>query len=245
MTYADSSTSTQTAKTGNYINTMVLGDASAVCTVTDGANHSYYVYAINDGAYGGINNPLLSNSPKSVSCDVATPGSLSVCVNGDCSNPPAAPNTPRTLTWNCPAPYTSSSGIGFSTGGALTGSITVSPTDTTDYEISCNPGNTATKITVSVVNPQLTLTAPTPRVRPGQTTSLVWSAAQVNSCMLSAPGGAVMANVAADENGLIVSRTNQTGVITGRSTYTLTCQTAIGARSVSVDVGLIPSVIEL
>lgn len=43
-----------------------------------------------------------------------------------------------TLTWYCSPNSTSSSGIGFNTGGALTGSTSVSPTLNTTYTLNCS-----------------------------------------------------------------------------------------------------------
>ena len=55
-----------------------------------------------------------------------------------------------TITWSCLVADTSSSGTNFSTGGAPSGSISVSPADTTTYTLTCDPSGGIDSVTVVV-----------------------------------------------------------------------------------------------
>ena len=229
-----------TTNTDLFNNSTFFGTSNTV-TVTPGHTYSWWVHTRNEA----VPAPDWSTAiGETFTCYSSIPGTISLCSGGVCGNPATQANVAHTLAWSCPSGYTTSAGVGFSTGGALNGSVTVTPANTTTYEIHCNPGNTVTSITATVVTPQLSLAAQAPRVNTGQSASLVWSASDVTSCVLASPAGTALASVTAS-GGVISSRATATGAVTGKSTFTLTCQTAVGPRSVSVDVGLIPKVIEI
>lgn len=140
-----------------------------------------------------------------------------------------------TCSWSCSG--SSTAGLGFSTGGALTGDASVSPTATTAYTVQCiGPGGTSqTSTTVTVNNPVLSLSADPTRVRSGNSSTITWSATQVTSCAISGPG--------VSATGLSGSRS--TGALTSQSRYTLTCQTVAGVKTASVLVNVIPAQTEI
>ena len=203
------------------------------------------------GAGGGASNPL---------------GSLG-CING-ASNPknckafpPAAPSATLSppqvtivkgqstiLTWitnhtsGCYPASGDMPGDGFSTGGASNGNDSVSPTETSYYQISCTSPTVSSNIsTVTVLTPTVSISAEPARVHAATaqgvctagpslcTTSISWNASQVNSCVTSGPN---------------LSSTNLSGsqsvTITAQSTYTITCQTNGSLIPKSVTVNIIP-----
>lgn len=145
-----------------------------------------------------------------------------------------------TLTWGS-GNASSCTGTNFSTGGATSGTISVSPTDTTSYSVSCTDGsNTANASTVLTVTdapvpaPTVTLSADPSTVTAGDPTTLTWTSTNADSCVIDngvgaaapAAGGSVTANP---------------GVTT---TYTITCTgdggEATAATVVTVNAGTGP-----
>jgi hypothetical protein len=120
------------------------GTATLTCTVPSGSQ------TLDIAAF---------NVPKGTPC---SPGSscrtdLSLSVNvGTASQPTASLSAnptsitsgqSSTLTWSC-GNSTTSSGTGFSTGGALSGAATVTPSATASYDVTCTgTGGTATAVT--------------------------------------------------------------------------------------------------
>ena len=137
-----------------------------------------------------------------------------------------------TLSWSCPY-STGSSGGGFSTGGAVSGSASVAPATTTPYILQCNPHGREVLATVEVLHPQIALTIRPNIVRPGDTPLILWSASLVNkgSCELLGPGVSLLGE----------SGSSVLPPVTGTSTYTLSCETAGGSISTSATVNLIPN----
>ncbi|MBY0473210.1 hypothetical protein K2Q00_02920 [Patescibacteria group bacterium] len=151
---------------------------------------------------------------------------------------------PATLSWSCPSPNISASGINYSTGGAVSGSTNVVVGASTMYTVVCDQTSAQASAQAILISPALSITANPSRVRPNNSSVLQWSANNITSCSISGPGTSV-GPVAADSNGYLAPRTTTTAVITGESTYTLTCQTLGSAVSASVRVILIPAQIEI
>lgn len=136
------------------------------------------------------------------------------------------------LTWTCPF-STGSSGVGFSTGGKVSGSVSVIPADTTGYVLQCSPHGNHSAVVVSVLHPSVSLEVSPSLVRPNQTTTLSWVSSLVipGSCRLAGPGISV-----AKDSGSAV-----TPPIAAQSVYTLTCKTKRGQISDDVVVNLTPN----
>lgn len=147
------------------------------------------------------------------------------------------------LTWtstnatSCNAPGSFSGGS--TPGGAISGSYQTPPLTTTqDYQMSCTgAGGTANSniATVIVLQPQATLRAVPARVHINESTSIKWSATQVQSCSVSGPG--LSPNPRTDYS---ATETSQTVVITSQSTYTITCETNGEDISESIIVNIAP-----
>lgn len=160
------------------------------------------------------------------------------------SNPTSIlPGGNTTLSWDCPdGTYTSSQGdSNFSTGGALSGSVSVSPSQTTNYTLQCmaSAGNTTGTATVTVNQPSLSITASASRVRAGGSDTITWSATNVTagSCHV-ASNGSPASNWSGESGSQAVTIQNQT-------IYTLSCSVPSGPVSQSVTVQLIPQFQEI
>ncbi|PIT91064.1 hypothetical protein COU17_02435 [Candidatus Kaiserbacteria bacterium CG10_big_fil_rev_8_21_14_0_10_49_17] len=149
-----------------------------------------------------------------------------------CTPPELLAGGSLTVTWSC-SNATSSSGNGFSTGGALSGSTSVSADPEATYTVVCSNDTQSVQAQcdVDILNPQLNIDANPDRVRKGNTSSINWQALNVKSCTVDGP----------DFSATGVSGAKQTGPIEVESTYRLICQTDLGAVIDSVTVKLIPT----
>ena len=202
------------------------GSASSTLTAT--ANQSgIYTFKIFDynksfapSSFLGTANVTVNKSPT-LTCDSAAACTI------------IAGKTVQ-LAWSC-APIssdTSSSG-NFATGGALTGSLMVSPASTQSYALQCNPSGSQANTTVTVVYPALNMSITPNPTRKNNSSTLQWSATNADSCTVTGPG---------------VSANSLTGTTTitveSRSTYTLLCQTGTGPMTVTKTVNVVPTVKE-
>ncbi len=182
---------------------------------------------------------VASLSPKGAAGGAVIPASCGSPHSGDMCTPPTVSCLPTsvnqggssTCTWSCPSRQTSA-GIGFSTGGANSGSTEFNPPSSGDYGAQCSGGGQTT-VTITVYSPNLTLTATPGRVRSGNSASITWSASAVTGCALKNPSGGT---IGTGLSGTVAQ------TITQESTYTLTCTTTAGDTSKSVTIGIIPSI---
>ncbi len=137
-----------------------------------------------------------------------------------------------TLSWSCFSSI-SSSGVNFSTGGETSGSAEVSPTATTEYTVICSSGG-QTSQTITVFDPELSISANPERIRSGETSVISWSATDVDSCSVSEDNP----NITDSFSGLSGSQT--TSALGQETTYTLSCSTEAGSVSSTVTVELLP-----
>mgnify|MGYP001604119193 FL=1 len=143
-----------------------------------------------------------------------------------------------TITWSS-TDATSCTGTNFSTNGATSGSVVVSPSTTTTYSVSCTgAGGT----TASSNNPTVTVTYPVPTanisaspttVVMGNSATLTWSSTNATSCTgtnFSTSGGA--------SGSAAVSPSATT-------TYTVACSGAGGTSTSTATVGISSGTFEL
>ncbi len=193
----------------------------------------------------------------SVTITVACTGG---CTSGGCdngaTNPPACSTftpptaslwaTPptidtgqsSTLTWSSNA--VSCVGVGFNTGYASSDNVSVSPSTTSSYQVTCYSGANGTgtpspvrTATVTVLQPTASISASPTRVQTGSTSTITWSATQVTSCAISGTNGF-------SGSGLSNPIPAPTSTITGQTTFTITCQTNGSPVTNSVIVNVIP-----
>ncbi|NCU41739.1 MAG: hypothetical protein EOM19_03370 [Candidatus Moranbacteria bacterium] len=137
-----------------------------------------------------------------------------------------------TLTWNS-TNTTSCIGTNFNTNNQASGSVTLSPTNTTIYTLTCegSGGSVNKNITVNVTQPPaptVVLSASSTSITSGQSITLTWNSTNTTSCI----GTNFNTN-----NQISGSQMRSPTVST---TYTITCENAIGqtdTKSVVVTVG--------
>ncbi|TSC69223.1 MAG: Uncharacterized protein G01um101456_290 [Parcubacteria group bacterium Gr01-1014_56] len=140
-----------------------------------------------------------------------------------------------TLTWSTTNATTCTASSGWSGAQALSGSMTVSPTQTTDYTLTCSGNYTGSHtVTVEVGGtpappppapasvPSVTLSASPASITSGQLSTLSWSSANATSC--AASGG---------WSGALGTSGSQSVSPTANTTYTLTCTGAEGSANQS------------
>ncbi|PIT91314.1 hypothetical protein COU17_00785 [Candidatus Kaiserbacteria bacterium CG10_big_fil_rev_8_21_14_0_10_49_17] len=163
------------------------------------------------------------------SCGSPHTGDLCTPPTFNCSPDAINEGAAITCSWQCDS-STSSAGVNFSTGGATSGSVNLTPNTSTTYTVQCSNGGQASE-SVTVLNPDLSITATPVQVRFGDTSTIVWEATEVNSCSVTGP------NFSASGT----SGSQGTGSVTQESTYTLSCSTDGGTVSESVTIRLIPA----
>jgi len=152
---------------------------------------------------------------------------------------PAA-TVPSTLTWSS-TNATSCTGGGFSTGGATSGSKSVSTAGS--YTLSCSGSGGSCSDSVSLgntcTNPKATISAAPDRVKSGSTTKITYGATGVDgSCTITGPGapsGGIPSNSCNVSNASFT-----TPALTTQTTYTITC----GGTSTTVIVNVVPDFTE-
>jgi hypothetical protein len=185
----------------------------------------------------------------SVAC---TNGSASATANATVTVPGAAPTAtisanptsitsgqPSTLTWSS-TNATSCTGTGFSTGNALSGSVSVTPATTTSYFVTCTNGSASASmnatVTVTGTAPTASLTANPTSISSGQSSTLTWSSTNSISCTGSgfSTGNAISGSVSVSPTittGYSVSCTDGSTIATANATVSLG-----GSSGVSMDV---------
>jgi hypothetical protein len=147
-----------------------------------------------------------------------------------CSPQVADVNESVAISYSCQN-ATGSSGSGFSTNGQTSGSATatiISPpsgTNTATYGLTCTgSGQSASaQCSVQINQPAIDLVADPQSVPSGNTTSIGWVTAGMQSCVISS---AQDANFTQENAGSTnVNGVAQSDAITQNTTYTLTCQT--------------------
>ena len=163
--------------------------------------------------------PPVSPSPPAPT--PAPPAPVSCSVNGGASTSIIAGES-AAVSCTAPSPVTC-------TLGGTPIPLSVRPSDTTTYTVLCSNGSTAA-VTVTVLQPTLSISASPTRVRSGRSATVEWSALNASSCTVTGPGLSASGT----------SGSRSTGAITGRSTYVLVCQTGAGAKSAATTISIIP-----
>lgn len=140
-----------------------------------------------------------------------------------------------TLTWSSTNATSCTAAGGFSTGGATSGSVSTGALSLTSvYQMSCTgPGGTTASpatATVTVLEPQVAISATPVRVLAGNRSTITWTTANVVSCEVAGPG---------------LSSTNLNGsrdvVVNSQVTFTITCQTLGSPVPKSATVNVAPT----
>ncbi len=144
-----------------------------------------------------------------------------------------------TFFWSCPTGSTSSEGVGFSTGGALSGNVTFTgPNQTSSYQLKCLAGVTETFSpikTLTVTQPTVSISANPTRVNgagSGGSSTISWTSSNATSCLISGPNG-FSSTAKNNSSGTVVNG------ITTQSTYTIDCGGIKKTAIVNVTAGFV------
>jgi hypothetical protein len=151
-----------------------------------------------------------------------------------------------TLTWSASADATSCTGTGFSAGGATSNSSGISTgslSTTSSYQIICSGagGTSAPAIaTVTVLTPEVSISAEHLRVKKGDTTRIVWSGSGVQSCVVSDLAGNTLAS-GESENHQFSTGSPYSITVTTQNIFKIICQTLGESITKSIIVNVVPS----
>lgn len=148
---------------------------------------------------------------------------------------------PVTLTWSSTNATSGCTGNGFSTGGATSGSIAVSPSiNPTNYGVTCsNPGGSASdSIAIEVKKPTISIGAKPARVSSGSHTKIFWTSIDTNSCTVTGNGisaiGTESPNNGDPNNGI------DSGAIIQQTVFKIICTTNGNPVSAQTIVNILP-----
>ena len=149
-----------------------------------------------------------------------------------------------TLAWSS-ANATSCNAVGgFSTGGATSGSVLVSPSVTSNYQISCTgPGGSVNSgiATVTVLIPTVSITATPDRVLSGGSATVSWSASSVNTCTITR-NGTTWQTLTASPSRTVSGSAPDT--ITTQTTYAISCTNNASASAVAATASKIVNIVQ-
>ena len=180
---------------------------------------------------------------KTVSCSNGggTGGTGTVTVNSCNPTLSASPSSidlgqTTSLNWSIPSSACATS-CKFSDGHAVTGatgSYTVTPPaptsgSTVTYAISCPANSTYTAQTpVTVVVPSASITAAPPRVHAGDSSTITWSATNIDSCSITrngdpwtTPAGITLTDIPADPSRNVASSSDD--LVSSQTVYRISC----------------------
>ena len=198
------------------------GAASGSATVTPTATTRYTITCTGPG--GATSAPVNTT----VTVGAAVTASLTAIPTN------VAAGGSSTLDWSG-ANATSCVGTGFDTGGAPSGSVEVTPADTTIYSVTCSGAGGATSapaaVTVTVGSAvTATLAAVPTTIAQGGSSDLTWGSANATSCTASSAEDPSWSGPRDIAGGTVAVSPSAT------STYTLICSGAGGATSPAANV---------
>jgi uncharacterized repeat protein (TIGR01451 family) len=192
-----------------------LTDAGDEISVSGGVSNFWMTTGTaNDGFY--------TNYTKTISCPAPILPTASITAD---PNPITAGDS-STLTWTS-TDATACTGTGFSTGGATSGHVIVSPSSTTTYSVSCTgPGGSANDSTTLTVNPHqnpksctltITKSVDTTSAAPGDT--LTYTINFQNTGKADCTGGGIEITDAVNPGLTYVSETHSANITAGYGSY--------------------------
>lgn len=145
-----------------------------------------------------------------------------------------------TLTWSSTNATSGCTGSGFNTGGATSGSVSVSPSVTTNYGVTCsNPGGSSSDSkTITVKKPTITIGANPTRVSTGTHTKIFWTSTDTNSCTVT--GNGISASGTTSPNNGDPTSGIDSGAITQQTVFTINCTTDGSPASSQVIINILP-----
>jgi hypothetical protein len=148
-----------------------------------------------------------------------------------------------TVTWECPTAAKKSAGEGATTGGAVKGQKTVTPTTNSEYTVSCFSSDTANiddeesedflgkrTCSVRVAKPEFDLIAYPEHAKRGERVRISWGSLFMKTCKVTGPRGFDYTR----PNGVVVTEPFSTNDQTApdrtirAAVYTITCESLFG-----------------
>jgi len=153
----------------------------------------------------------------------------------NCTPNPIDQGASCSLAWSS-ANSISCSGSGFDTSGQSSGSVSVSPSQTTAYAVTCTNGygkSITANDTVTVRPPAVSLTANPPRVVQGQSSSVTWSGTNMRSCTLTNTETGAVVDQKSSPTSVTLTDSYNTGPLGHDASFLLSCSNAAGALTTS------------
>src|SRR3989344_168166 len=123
------------------------------------------------------------------------------------------------------------------------GSVSTGPlTQSSTYQITCaNSTETSApaNATITVLNPEVAISADPTRLRAGNSSMIKWSAKDVKSCVISNSAGNTLASGDADADRKFSTGSPVSVTVTNQTIYTITCQTNGDSVKKSVTVNIV------
>jgi hypothetical protein len=117
-------------------------------------------------------------------------------------------------------------------------------TQTSTYKINCANANDiyglSKFVTVTVLEPDVSISADHPRVKKGDTAVITWSGKDIQSCAVSDLTGTILASGVGDKHQFSIGSPYSTKITT-QSIFKIACQTNGGPITRSVTVNVVPS----
>lgn len=213
-------------KTANARNTTITGvgivDANGETTLSPKETTTYTLTATN------------GNNTKTCETTVMVDGQLEGPTGEhpptlSCAPKKIQPEEQVSISWKCPAPADDSAGVGIATRGALSGTVDVTPSASTDYTVKCFTGDEEigrNVCSVTVGNPQSDIIAYPAVAGYGERTRISWATLFMESCKVTGPRGFEYAHT----QGVVVTEPfDKTGAGTPpNAVYTLSCRSDFG-----------------
>ena len=202
--------------------------------ITQSATCGWSGYAWGSDAIGAIS---VSGTASDGSTYAVAGTDQPTCAGLPASTLSASPDTidsgqSSTLTWNSARATSCTAAGGFSTGGATSGNASTGVlTSTQNYQISCtgSAGTANSNIaTVTVLIPTATVDVAPDRVVSGGSTSVSWSAANVNTCTVTRNGVAWQTLTAAADRTISGSAPD---TVTSQTSYVISCTNNVSATA--------------
>ncbi|MHB1769624.1 MAG: hypothetical protein ACYCPH_00900 [Minisyncoccota bacterium] len=142
-----------------------------------------------------------------------------------------------TLAWSSTNATSCTAAGGFTTGGATSGSASVSPATTSSYQVYCDnsSGRTYSNIATVTVSPPPTVSinAAPSRVVSGGATTISWNASNVNTCTITR-NGALWKSLTANSSNVVSGSAPDT--ITSQTVYVMNCNGSAGATAAATQI---------
>ncbi len=254
---------------GSVINATVLCVSGFICGNDGGGDNGTYSVAAGTTLGGECYGPLNScgqaykgtyeedPSTGAMGCKVGGSFSYGMPPNSGCPGPSVNLSVAlgrgvidsgqsATLTWDSPDATSCQWTGGFADLSAgPSGSVSTGPlTQTSTYQIRCSNASgtgAASNVTITVMNPEVTISANPVRVRAGVASTISWEGKDITSCVVTGPAGQTLASGDADATShVFASGSPLTAPITTQSTYRISCVTNGDPMTKSVLINVVP-----